>query len=249
MSALHGIPDGLRIPLLTEYQSISQNYAEHRWSPAELSGGRFCEIVFTILSGHAQGKYASKPSKPNNFVAECRKLEQNNRVPRSFQILIPRLLPALYEVRNNRGVGHTDGDVDPNHMDATFVMTSCNWIMAEMVRVFHNLTTNEAQAIADNLVERRVPLIWEGDNVRRILDPNMKLRPQILVLLSTSSGSVSIDDLVGWTDTKNKAYFLKILKKLHNDRKIELSKDCKSVHILPPGSNEAAALMKQKVPV
>jgi hypothetical protein len=119
-AALAAIPNGLRLPLLSEYQSIAQNYAEHRWSPAELSAGIFCEIVYTILDGHAKGSYPAHPSKPADFVGACRKLEQNIHVPRSFQILIPRLLPALYEVRNNRGVGHTGGDVDPNHMDATW---------------------------------------------------------------------------------------------------------------------------------
>src|SRR3979411_1915836 len=67
------------------------------------SGGKFCEIVFTILDGHAKSTYPTSPAKPKRFVDDCRKLENNSHVPRSFQILIPRLLPALYEVRNNRG--------------------------------------------------------------------------------------------------------------------------------------------------
>ena len=122
-NALSAIPDGLRLSLLSEYGSIVQNYSEHRWTPSELSGGKFCEIVFTILDGYAKGSYAVSPSKPSDFVAACRQLEQNKHVPRSFQILVPRLLPALFEVRNNRGVGHVGGDVDPNHMDATFVLS------------------------------------------------------------------------------------------------------------------------------
>ncbi|MBR0948788.1 hypothetical protein ABIF65_010907 [Bradyrhizobium japonicum] len=63
-TALSAIPEGLRQPLLVEYQSIVQNFAEHRWSPSELSGGKFCEIVFTILDGHAKGTYAPSPKKP-----------------------------------------------------------------------------------------------------------------------------------------------------------------------------------------
>jgi hypothetical protein len=47
------------------------------------------------------------------------------------------MLPALYEVRNNRNVGHTGGDVDPNHMDSVAVLSKCNWIMGELVRVYH----------------------------------------------------------------------------------------------------------------
>jgi hypothetical protein len=243
-TALTAIPDGLRQPLLAEYQSIVQNYAEHRWSPSELSGGKFCEIVYTILDGHAKGSYAARPSKPSDFVGACRKLEQNTHVPRSFQILIPRLLPALFEVRNNRRVGHVGGDVNPNQMDATFVLTNCNWVMAELVRVYHALSTKAAQHLVDTLVERRIPLVWEGENVRRVLDPTMKLRPQILVLLATSSGKVATSDLLEWIGYENHSYFLKLLREMHSERLIELSKDEAQALILPPGSEEAAEIVR-----
>jgi hypothetical protein len=44
-SALAAIPDGLRQPLLAEYQLIVQNFFERRWSPSEMSGGKFAEIA------------------------------------------------------------------------------------------------------------------------------------------------------------------------------------------------------------
>jgi hypothetical protein len=239
-SALSAVPSGLRTPLLNEYREIAKNYAEHRWAPSELSGGRFCEIVYTILDGFGKGTYADKPRKPQDFVSACRKLEGNSTVPRSFQILIPRMLPALYEVRNNRGVGHVGGDVDPNHMDATVVMSMCNWIMAELVRVFHQLSTEEAQAIVDSLAERRIPLIWQNGQMKRVLDPKIPLRGQILLLTASSPGPVRVDDLLTWCDYKNKPYFLKILKRLHAERKIELFKERGTVEILPPGTEAAS---------
>jgi hypothetical protein len=165
------------------------------------------------------------PSKPGDFVGACRKLEQNKHVPRSFQILIPRLLPALFELRNNRGVGHAGGDVDPNHMDATLVLTSCNWVKSEMVRVYHNLKPKEAQSLVVSLVERRIPLIWEGDDVRRVLDAKMKLRSQVLLLLSTSIGKVATSDLLKWTGNQNRSYFGKLLRQMHSERLIELAID------------------------
>lgn len=243
--ALAAIPSGLRDPLLTEYGSIVQNYAEHRWKPSELSGGHFCEIVYTILDGHSKGSYPIKPTKPRDFIAACRQLEQNTHVPRSFQILIPRLLPALFEVRNNRGVGHAGGDVDPNHMDATFVLTNCNWIMSELVRVYHSLTAAEAQKIVDSLVERRIPLIWEEGNMRRVLDPEMNLKSQTLVLLATTTGEISTSDLLDWTGYENGTYFKKLLRTLHRRRQVELSKDESTVQILPPGSYEAAEIVRK----
>jgi hypothetical protein len=245
-SALSAIPDGLRSPLLAEYQSIVQNFAEHRWSPSELSGGKFCEIVFTILDGYAKSTYASAPKKPRAFDQVCRLLENNSQVPRSFQILIPRLLPALFEVRNNRGVGHSGGDVDPNHMDAVFVLASCNWIMAELVRVFHNVSIAEAQAFVDKLVERRVPLLWIGDDMRRILDTSLGLREQILILLCTSPGKIATADLKNWTGYKNNTYFKKLLREMHEDRLIELASDGSTALILPPGDKIASDLIAKR---
>lgn len=242
-TALAAIPEGLRDPLLAEYGSIVQNFAEHRWSPSELSGGKFCEIVFMILDGFAKSSYAATPSKPRAFDQACRGLENNAHVPRSFQILIPRLLPALFEVRNNRGVGHAGGDVDPNHMDAVFVMSSCSWIMAELVRVFHGVATAEAQRIVDGLIERRVPLLWVGEDMRRILNPEMSLRDQVLLLSSTSPDKVQSADLLKWTDYKNATYFRKLLRELHRKRLIELSADEQTVLLLPPGDKIASALI------
>lgn len=244
-TALRAVPTGLRDPLLKEYRSITSNYAEHRWSPSELSGGHFCEIVYTIVDGFGSGTYAPTPTKPKDFVGACRSLENRINVPRSFQILIPRALPTLYEVRNNRGVGHAGSDVDPNHMDATLVLGMCNWILAELVRVFHNLPIADAQRLVDSFAERRVPLIWEDGNLKRVLDPSLKLGPQAILLMASSGVPVSVSDLQDWLDYDNKQYLLKTLREYHAQRLINLSKDGKTAQLLPPGSKFAADIVSK----
>src|SRR5256885_11004586 len=46
---------------------------------------------------------------------------------------------------------HVGGDVDPSHMDAVVVLSMANWIMAELVRVFHGLKGADAQQVVDTL--------------------------------------------------------------------------------------------------
>lgn len=234
--ALSAIPDGLREPLIEEYNNIIRHYLERHWTPSELSGGKFSEIVYTILKGFSSGTYDSTPSKPKNMVDACKRLESITSVPRSFQILIPRMLPALYEIRNNRNVGHVGGDVDPNHMDATAVLSITSWIMAELVRVFHSLDTNEAQKLVDSLVSYKIPLIWESGDIKRILNPKIRLKEQILVFLVSTSEEVSTDKLLIWTESKNKKHFDSTLKALHKNRYIELNTKEGKVQILPPGT-------------
>jgi hypothetical protein len=219
---------------------------ERKWRPSELSGGRFCEVVYTILDGHAKGTYAATPKKPPNFVQACRNLENNSNEPRSFQILIPRLLPALYEVRSNRGVGHVGGDVDPNHMDSTIVLGTVNWILAELVRVLHQLPVSDAQKLVDLLVERRIPIVWQVGDIRRVSDTSLKLSDQILLLIASYPTPTTVDDLFEWTGYENRSYFSRALRDLHKSRFIELSKDEKTIQILPPGAKHVDEILLPK---
>jgi hypothetical protein len=243
---LSSIPVGLRGPLLAEYNKIVQAFMERCWQASELSGGLFSEIVYTILDGHAKGIYASKPSKPSNMVDACRALEKNKNVPRSFQILIPRMLPPLYEIRNQRNVGHVGGDVNPNHMDSTAVLSMTSRIMAELVRVLHNLPTlDDAQTLVDSLVERRTPLIWQSSNMKRVLNPKMAVRDQIIVLAASVGGEVSVDNLLKWTEASTKPYLKKLLNELHDGRLIEFDPVRQTVQVLPPGADHAAKIHRQ----
>ena len=244
--ALSAIPAGLREPLIAEYQSLAQNFLEQRWLPSELSGGRFSEIVYTILSGRAAGSYLGAPAKPRNFVEACRKLENTSGAPRSFQILIPRMLPALYEIRSNRNVGHVGGDVDPNHMDAVNVFSMCTWVMAELVRVFHGLTVEEAQKLVDMLVEFRIPIIWSDGDVKRVLRPDLKLREHLLLLVATSVPDASSRQLISWTEYPDTKYVMKTIRTLHAKRLVEFTEAFDRVRILPPGAKFVQDLVREK---
>src|SRR5581483_6944196 len=123
-TALGHLPQGLRDELVEEFSKITRNYRENRWEAAELDGGRFCEIVYCILAGYLQGgNYPLKASKPANFEGACQNLRNAPATyPTSVRLTIPRVLIGLYDIRNRRGVGHVGGDVNANHMDATFVL-------------------------------------------------------------------------------------------------------------------------------
>jgi hypothetical protein len=244
-SVLVAIPSGLREPLLAEYSSIVSHYLERKWQPSELSGGLFSEIVFSILDGYGKGNYPAKPAKPKDFVAACKALEQHVKSPRSFRILIPRVLVAIYEVRNNRNVGHVGGDVDPNEMDASLVLNSTTWVMAELIRVMHQLSVKDAQQIVNVLVERKTPLVWESGNIKRILVPKLKFPQQVLILLAVSKGGVKFGDLQRWLEQENTAYLKKIIQTLHDDRFLEWNQTDDYILLLPPGAIAVESIIRK----
>jgi hypothetical protein len=241
---LAALPQALREELLDSYKKIMSNYLERRWEPSELNGGKFCEVVYSIIDGALKGSFPANAAKPSNMLAACQALERQSPDPtrvgdRSLRVLIPRLLPVLYEIRNNRGVGHVGGDVDPNHLDAEAVQAMASWVMAELVRIFHGVKTEEAQETVEALVERKTPIIWEVRGMKRVLASNMTAKNQVLVLLHHSTGWVSMADLMGWVEYSKPSNFrVVVLKPLHDARLIEYDADKKLASISPLGSKK-----------
>lgn len=215
---LGNLPKTLRDELVDEFNKIVKNYREERWEPSEMSGGKLCEIVYSILAGHVTGVYPIKSSKPRNMVDACKALEKAPLTfPRTIRIQIPRILVALYEVRSNRGAGHVGGDVDPSHMDATFVLYSAKWLIAELVRHFHSIDTVTATQAVELLTEREISLVWTINGQRRVLDTKMNKSDQTLVLLSALP-QASDKELCAWVEHSNPSVYKKILLVGHKER-------------------------------
>jgi hypothetical protein len=236
-TALSGIAAGLRNPLIAEYNKLAKNYREQRWEPVELNGGRICEIVHTIIKAKADGSSPDGPQKPKNMVAACLALEAHTDVTRSLRIQIPRMLVALYEVRNNRNVGHVGSDVDPSHMDATVVFSLVKWIMAELVRVFHNITTEQASAVAESITEREVPILWRVGDTIRVLS-NLSAKDKTLAILYASAGAVAFKELIAGVEYGNPSRFRSVvLKGAHRDHLLHFDAKSDTAQISPVGSS------------
>jgi hypothetical protein len=235
--ALSQLPVQLRKELLGAFREIVSNFTERRWEPAELNGGKLSECAYSICFGMCSGKMPPKASKPQNMPQACRELE--NKYPqalRSVRIQIPRMIIALYDIRNDRGVGHTGGEVNPNHMDALCVLQMSKWVVAELVRLLHHMPVDEAADLVEALVEREVPLVWKVGNKRRALDPKMSMPDKTLLLLHGCTGPVSEADLIDWTEhTKASLYRRDVLRRAHRAKLLEYDEQAKAVVISPTG--------------
>lgn len=244
-TAFSALPPTLAKDLLDAYAEVVTNYAEHRWEPAELNGGKLCEAVYTIVAGYLSGTYNKlRAHKPRNMLQACNALEQTHTTAaRSPRIQIPRMLIALYEIRNQRGVGHAGGDVNPNQMDATAVLYMSKWLMAELVRLLHGLTTDEATEVVEALVEREVSLVWKWGDKRRVLLTGLTQKQQVLFLLSGVT-EASENELVRWLEHKRADNLrINVLRPMHKERLIDYDETTRVIRLLPPGVQAAETLI------
>jgi hypothetical protein len=235
---LGDVPVGLRNPLAEALNNIVRNFREGRWEPAELNGGKICEIVFTIVQGYIDGSFPDSPFKPNNMIDACRGLEKvSSSVPRSVRIQIPRMIVALYEIRNNRGVGHVGGDVNPNHMDAATVLSMSKWLVAELVRLFHQVDTGTATAAVDSLISKELPVVWTLPDRKRVLNAKMSMKDKTLLLLYSESTAVAEAELVSWVEHSNPTIYRRdVLRPSHRSRLIEYDQAARTVLLSPLGA-------------
>jgi hypothetical protein len=231
------VPTALEDELFEKFREIERNFREHRWEPAELNGGKLCEVAYCILRGHADGNFPLKSYKPPNFYDACLKMEKEPAsLGRSVRVQLPRMLIALYEIRNNRNVGHVGGGVDPNHMDAVCVLHMSKWVVAEFVRIFHGVTLPQASALVEAFSEREVALIWDAGRVRRVLDNTLSMLEKTLVLLFGSAQPLSEATLVASLEHSIPSVYRRdVLRRAHRDRLIEYDEQARTAKISPLG--------------
>jgi hypothetical protein len=244
--AFKSLPAGLREDLLNAFNDIVRNYSERRWEPAALNGGKLCEAAYTIVRGLADGKLPARAKKPVNMVDACKDMDKEKAQPRSVRIQIPRMVVALYEIRNNRGVGHAGGDVDPNEMDATAVLYIGKWLMAELVRILHTLTTSEAAEIVESLIKRQVALVWTSGDKKRVLRQGLTWKNNTLLLMLAETGEIPEADLFRWIEHKSlPAYRRDVLRAGHRERLWEYDEAHRTVRLLTPGIDAAEHLVQE----
>jgi hypothetical protein len=238
--ALASVPKGLRGKLVRTYSDLKSAFLAGTFDLCGLQAGKFCEIMLRILQNRLEGTYTALGAKITNFKVECEKLEQTPAVssPESLRIIVPRALNFLYTLRNKRGIGHVGGDIDANEIDAATCVRIADWCVSELIRVVHQLSIEEAQALVDTIAERRLPAIWEVAGKRRILETRLGYKHQVLLLLySQPTNGTPLEDLLEWTENPRKDNFLRtVIVPLHQERLVEYDRDTNFVFISPKGN-------------
>lgn len=237
--AFGSLPTRLREQLLDAFSRIVINFREGHWEPSELNGGKLCEVVYSVLNGIASGSFPASATKPRNFVDACKALESATSAPHSVRITVPRVLVAMFEFRNNRGAGHVGGDVDPNHMDATFVLYASKWVMAELVRLLHSVSLEHATSLVEKLIQRELPAVWPVADTRRVLLPGLTTRQQVLLLLYHEDRPVMDRDLASWVNSKHLGNFRRdVLVREHDAMTLHYDQTTRLVHLSPVGTTQ-----------
>lgn len=208
--------EALVVELLAAHEELKRNFYLGGLRLAEVEGGRFAEAAFRMLEEETTGVFTPLGQAVDTERA-IRNLSQLARgsFPDSVRLHIPRTLRVIYDIRNNRDAAHLGDGIDPNLQDATLVATSADWVVAEFLRLHHNVSADEAQIIVEELVSRSAPIIEDFDGFLKLLNPALGAGDQCLVLLyQRGRTGAEIDELLGWVKPSARANLRRTLRRL-----------------------------------
>lgn len=223
--------------LLAEYDEILKRFASGDHRPTELSGGRFAEAAFRICQGACRLNVTLLGRQLPRSDRLCSELEAVpvSTANESFRIHIPRALRTISDFRNKRDVAHLGIGVSPNFADSSLVIAVAGWVLAELVRLTSNCPPKEAQLIVDSLADRRIPLVWQRDDIIRVLQPRLGFREKTLAVLyhfdPASPSDKVLFDAVEYSTLRD--YRRNILDRLHEEALLDFRDGI--VILLPPG--------------
>ena len=250
--ALKAIPSNFRKHILKSFRDLKTRHSEAKYDASGLSTGKFCEAVLRFLQQHLTGAHVAFGTAIPNFADECAKLVALPKptASESLRVVMPRTLLFVYTLRNKRGIGHVGGDVDANRLDSQVMATASDWIICELIRVFHNLSLEEAQDLVDSVSTRRIPDIWEVGGRKRVLREDLDFKDKTLLLLysSVDQGAL-VEDLFLWTKYSNLHVFKRaVLQPLDQKCLVDYDPQTEFVTISPLGIKRVEdAILKQPV--
>lgn len=220
-----GIPADLATETITAYEEAKIRFHRRDYRPSSVEGARFSKAAFRVLQWAATGTYTpigtTLPGVPT-LVSQLQ--NASTAIDDSIRIHMPRTLQAVYDIRNKRNVAHL-GNIDIGLQDSGLVIHILDWVMTELVRLYHNVSAAEAQKIIEDIVKKEVPAIQVIDGFPRLLKDVPGTDHILLLFYREGAGGMQASQLRGWLPDNHRKNYARNLKILNNKHLVHPSGD------------------------
>lgn len=183
-------------PLIKHFLECVQGFEENNWEKSLTKAGKFIEAIVKLLWLYC-GETLPMPRKfkASLYAQKITNISKNNLPEDELRVQIPRACIFTYDISSNRGARHDPEELDPNEMDANVVISTCSWILAELVRVCAKgtLAIDEVKQLVDSLMERRYPIFEDIDGRIYVDHRKYTSAPECALLILSRSYPGRID--------------------------------------------------------
>src|SRR4051812_15632230 len=206
--------------LLAAYEEAKNNFYLGGLRLSAVEGGRFAEAAFRMLQQETTGKFTPLGrtlAGTDKLIEEFERLPGTAH-PDAVRLHIPRALRMVYDIRNKRDAAHLGDGIDPNIQDSTLVVGVLDWVLAELLRLHHSVSADEAQGIVEALVTRQSPVIENFGGFLKVLNPGLSARDRMAVLLyQRGAAGATFEELSSWARPTMRTNLRRTLTRMEDD--------------------------------
>lgn len=179
--------------LIEEYSKLKEAEIQRKYDYVCQIAGKYFETTVKILLKLKKGINPS--AKGINFEKACTELLQEQKITIDDEILtllFPLVLKGGYAIRNKKRVSHARG-INPDFMDSRYLCILADWIMAELLRLYHSKDDKSIQSIINKIIARKIPLLQEINGDKVLLDKKISASLASLLIIYSNEGSMPHD--------------------------------------------------------
>jgi len=213
--------------LLFEFEKSKSTYWLGDITKGLLHAARFSEICIACL------KKVSEPSinidlnkiKFGKFYNDLQKIPKPSAKEEILYSVIPQVLKAIFTIRNKKRVAHIKM-TNADSIDLEFVITSCNWVMSQLIIIFLFLSLEDTINLTNSIMERKIPTIEKfEDGEIMILKKDLKFKEELLLVLYQFPKRMTRQELNIILKPKKSSYISTYLTGLYEEKLIHLKKE------------------------
>lgn len=213
--------------LIKEYEKAKTSF----WLDDELKtlihSARFSEVSIQALESisNPKGTYDLNKIQFGKIYSKLIQLPKKNSEDEILFLAMPQTLKSIFTIRSKKKVAHFKQN-ELDKIDADLAMTSCNWIMAQFIIIFHKSSPDEAIEIANSIISKKISTIEEFEEGEfMILKKNMKFGDELLLWLYHFNKRMTSKELIKIIKPKKSSYISTYLKILFNEKLIHQNKE------------------------
>jgi hypothetical protein len=194
--------------LLEAHAEAKRNFYLGGLRLSAVEGGRFCEAAFRLLEYITKNKVFTPLGKQLDTEKLINQLGSMNptQANDSIRLHVPRSLRVVYDIRNKRDTAHLADGIDPNLQDATLVIGVIDWVLAEFIRLYHNVDAHAASKMVNGIVRRLAPVVQDFGGFLKVLNPKLTASDHCIVLLyQRGDDGATMQELEHWVRPKMRA--------------------------------------------
>ena len=196
----NNIPKELATDLLSAYKKIKLNFYSSNYVAMHAIVTQFTETTFQILEFLISSKYSKRP-QISNIISLCEQ-SSKEKYSQAIRVVIPRVTNALHCLRSERGAIHKS-EISPNYQDAVLMMNSCDWVVAELIRLYSSKDQQTSLSIIHGVVAKKIPFIEEfEDGTIMIHNDDSTFPDKVLCLLYRKNKRLKINEVENLTQAE-----------------------------------------------